>query len=107
MAELRFTQQEVDRLAVDDMFVDTMAGKTPHHLIRLRNLYLGKVENCAKDMVKLGLAERAVEIQAAQAVLVAQSVRQAMEAEGLDTATIQRVGARLRELPSNQPEVEA
>lgn len=104
VAEARFAQSKVDALSVDSMFVDSMVGKIPHHWIKARDYYLQRVENCAKDMVRLGLAERAVQVQEAQAVLVAQAVRQAMEAEGMDADQIRAVGARLRELGSSTKE---
>lgn len=98
VAELRFAQSEVDALSVSGLFVDGMIGLVPHHWVKARDFYLQRVENCAKDMVRLGLAERTVRVQEAQAVLVAQAVRKAMEAEGLSVEQVRGVGARLREL---------
>jgi hypothetical protein len=50
----------------------------------------------ATKMVELGLAERAVAVEEAKAVMVAQAVRAAAEAAGLAPLQIERLGEELR-----------
>lgn len=99
--DLRFTQKMCD--ALDDspsrpLWRDTMVGRLPNEWIRLRDHYREQVGHLALSIEAKGLAERSVRVQEAQAVMMAQMIREAAERAGLDASQINRLGDELRTL---------
>jgi hypothetical protein len=98
VADLRFTQKQVDRLPEDQLWRDTMVGRIPNEWIRLRDDYRQGVAALAGSMIARGIAEKAVNVKAAQAALMATMVKEALRRAGLPQSAIARVGDELRQL---------
>lgn len=102
LGELQVVQANVETLQPDEMWRDTMSGRMPNEWIRLRDQYRGELEQMLFKLVSAGLADRAVKVREAQAVLLAQQVRAAAERAGLSGAQIQALGRELRSLSSGE-----
>lgn len=98
VADLRFTQKMVDQLPETDLWRDTMVGRIPNEWIRLRDEYRQEASALAGSMITRGIAERAVNVRAAQAALMATMVKEAMRRAGLPQEAIRSVGDELRQL---------
>lgn len=96
--DLRFTQKMVDQLPEADLWRDTMVGRIPNEWIRLRDDYRQGAAALAGSMVARGIAEKAVNVRAAQAALMATMVKEAMRRAGLPQEAIRSVGEELRTL---------
>lgn len=68
----------------------------PNRWFQLERAMREEAVKLANRMVELGLAERAVVVEEAKAVLVAQAVRTAAEAAGIPNDQIVRLGEELR-----------
>lgn len=95
--ELREAQHRVNLLEEHELWRETMIGRIPNEWIRLRDDYRSAVERIANACVRNGLAERAVAVSEARAVLMVQMVLRAAERAGLDRAQIRELGAAIRE----------
>lgn len=98
VADLRLTQKMVDRLPEEELWRDTMVGKLPNEWIRLRDEYRDKVASLAGRMVERGIAEKSVNVRAAQAALMATMVKEALVRAGAPQDMIAKVGVELRQL---------
>jgi len=96
--DLRFTQRMVDGLPEEALWRDTMVGRIPNEWIRLRDEYRTNAAALAGSMITRGIAERAVNVRAAQAALMATMVKEAMRRAGLPQEAIRSVGEELRTL---------
>lgn len=96
--DLRFTQKMVDKLAEDDMWRDTMVGRIPNEWIRLRDDYRQQVAALAGSMVARGIAEKAVNVRAAQHALMATMIKEALVRAGAPAEMITKVGVELRQI---------
>jgi len=97
-ADLRLTQRMVDQLEEGELWRDTMVGRIPNEWIRLRDDYRAQAAALAGSMVARGIAEKAVNVRAAQAALMATMVKEAMRRAGLPQESIRAVGEELRTL---------
>jgi hypothetical protein len=98
VSDLRFSQRMVDGLAEGELWRDTMVGRIPHEWIRLRDEYRQEAAALAGSMITRGIAEKAVNVRAAQAALMATMVKEAMRRAGLPQESIRAVGEQLRTL---------
>lgn len=108
VADLRFTQKMVDKLPESDMWRVTYqrdldgtlveTNRIPNEWIRLRDDYRQQVEALSGSMVARGIAEKAVNIKAAQAALMATMVSEAMRRAGVPADQIKATGDQLRQL---------
>lgn len=97
--DLRFAQKMVDALPEGALWRDTMLeGKIPNEWIRLRDEYRDRAAALAGSMIARGIAEKAVNVRAAQAALMATMVKEAMRRAGLPQEAIATVGNELRKL---------
>jgi hypothetical protein len=106
--DLRFTQKMVDILDEDDLWRITYqrdldgalveTGRMPNEWIRLRDDYRQQLAALAGSMIARGIAEKAVNVRAAQAALMATMVTEAMKRAGADAEMIARTGNELRQL---------
>jgi hypothetical protein len=97
--DLRFTQKMVDALPEGDLWRETlMSGRIPNEWIRLRDDYRDRAAALAGSMITRGIAEKAVNVRAAQAALMATMVKEAMRRAGLPQEAIAAVGNELRQL---------
>jgi hypothetical protein len=96
--DLRFTQRMVDTLPESELWRDTMVGRIPNEWVRLRDDYRQQAAHLAGSMVARGIAEKAVNVRAAQAALMATMVKEAMRRAGLPQESIRAVGEELRGL---------
>jgi hypothetical protein len=94
--DLRYAQGKVDQLTGPELWRDTLTGKIPNEWIRLRNELRVEVERCANNMVRNGIAERAVAIGEARMVLVIGAIREAALEVGFDDDQIQTLGLALK-----------
>jgi hypothetical protein len=97
-ADLRLTQKMVDTLPENQLWRDTMVGKLPNEWIRLRDEYRDRTAALAGSMVARGIAEKAVNVSAARAALMATMVKEAMRRAGAPPELIQATGDHLRQL---------
>lgn len=102
ISELNAAQEVVDTLQPDEYFRETMVGPIPNEWIRLRNEYRQQAETMLFKLVNAGIADRAVKVKEAQAVLLAQQVRAAAERAGLKPEQVQALGRELRDLAREQ-----
>jgi hypothetical protein len=108
VADLRFSQKMVDGLSEDDLWRITYqrdldgslveTGRMPNEWIRLRDDYRRELQLMAGSMIARGIAEKAVNVRAAQTALMATMVKEAMVRAGLPRAAVARVGDELRQL---------
>lgn len=96
--DLRLAQRMVDSLEEPELWRDTMVGRIPNEWIRLRDDYRAQAAALAGSMVARGIAEKAVNVRAAQAALMATMVKEAMRRAGLPQEAIRSVGEELRQL---------
>lgn len=96
--DLRFAQRMVDTLPEDQLWRNTMVGRIPNEWIRLRDTYRDKVAYLAGRMIERGIAEKAVNVRAAQAALMATMVKEALLRAGADPGLVAKVGRELRAL---------
>jgi hypothetical protein len=108
VADLRLAQKMVDGLDelelwrityqrdLDGELVET--GRMPNEWIRLRDDYRQELATLATRMVSQGIAEKAVNVRAAQAALMATMVKEALRRAGADPTLIARAGDELRQL---------
>lgn len=96
--DLRFTQKMCDGIPHDKFWRDTMVGRIPNEWVRLRDHYREQVGHLALSIEAKGLAERSVRVKEAQAVMMAQMIREAAERAGLEPAQVNRLGDELRQL---------
>lgn len=96
--DLRFTQRMCDTLPESELWRDTMVGRIPNEWIRLRDDYRSQAAALAGSMITRGIAEKAVNVRAAQAALMATMVKEAMRRAGLPQESIRAVGEELRTL---------
>jgi hypothetical protein len=97
-ADLRFAQRQVDRIPVDEFWRDTMVGRIPNEWVRYRDEIRDKLHYLAGRMIERGIAERAVNVRAAQTALMATMVKEAMVRAGLNGDQVASVGDELRAL---------
>jgi hypothetical protein len=107
-ADLRLTQKMVDGLTEDQLWSQVFtiegadglvpSGKIPSEWIRLRDEYRDRLAALAGSMVARGIAEKAVNVSAARAALMATMVQEAMRRAGADQAMIKATGEQLRQL---------
>jgi hypothetical protein len=97
-ADLRLTQKMVDTLPESQLWRDTMVGRLPNEWIRLRDEYRDRTAALAGSMVARGIAEKAVNVSAARAALMATMVKEAMRRAGAPPELIQATGDHLRQL---------
>lgn len=69
----------------------------PHRYVLMEREARAEVEKLASMMTQLGIAERVVRVQEAQAVLVVAAVREAAIEAGLSHDQVRLLGSRLRE----------
>jgi uncharacterized protein YajQ (UPF0234 family) len=98
VADLRFTQAMCDQLTEREMWRDTMFGKEPNEWIKLRDEYRQKVAELAGRMIERGIAEKAVNVSAAQTALMATMVKEALVRAGIPADQVAKVGNALREI---------
>jgi hypothetical protein len=72
--------------------------RMPNEWIRLRDDYRRELQLMAGSMIARGIAEKAVNVRAAQTALMATMVKEAMVRAGLPQAAVSRVGDELRQL---------
>lgn len=98
VSDLRFTQKMVDSLPEDQIWRDTMMGRIPNEWIRLRDEYRDRTAALSGSMITRGIAEKAVNVRAAQAALMATMVREAMTRAGVPPELVTKTGEALRQL---------
>ena len=96
--DLRLSQKMVDGLQEKELWRDTMVGKIPNEWIRLRDDYRDRTAALAGSMVARGIAEKAVNVSAARAALMATMVQEAMRRAGAPQDMIRATGEQLRQL---------
>lgn len=96
VADLRFAQKMVDGLPEEAMWRDTMVGRIPNEWIRLRNEYRDRTAHFAGRMIERGIAEKAVNVSAAQTALMATMIKEAAIRAGLDPDQVTALGDQLR-----------
>lgn len=84
MALYRLASSKVFFLAADDYFKDTIAGPVPNEWIREQERLGMQVVHVAGKAASMGLAERAVRIQEAQAAMFATILEAALKQQGLE-----------------------
>jgi hypothetical protein len=92
VAEFRLAQQMVDQLPTEEW-----SKGQAHNWILWRNMYAEQLNAMCTRLVSLGIADRAVKVQEARAVLVANAVQKAATRAGLSPADVRLLGAMLRE----------
>jgi hypothetical protein len=97
LADFRYAQDQVDRLEADGVFRETAQGTLPHEWIRLRDQYRDDLERMLNNFVRLGIAERNVRIQEAQATLIVMSLEVVAQQVGITKEQVRAMGAALRE----------
>lgn len=70
VADLRASQARVNDLEESVLWRDTMVGKIPNEWIRIRNDLRNEVERIANNMVRNGIADRAVQVSEAMAAML-------------------------------------
>jgi hypothetical protein len=93
----RVAMAAVDKIEEGNLFEDTINGKMPHHWFRLENQLRQEVTRLSAAMINLGIAERQVRVQEAQAMLLAKMVRDAAVEAGLPQEQVRALGRALRE----------
>lgn len=97
VALLRHYADEADNLAEDKLLVDTAFGRMPHHWVRLEQDARAEVERIAGGMVRNGIADRAVKVQEAKAILMVQAIVAAAEEVGIPRAQVRALGPAVRQ----------
>lgn len=104
--------QESDMVSKDRFWVKYLDSQgnirvEPNKWFKLEQAMRNEAVKLAAKMVELGLAERAVALEEAKAVMVAQAVRAAAEAAGLAPIQVERLGEELRKGLASGAVVEA
>ena len=98
VADLRYAQTRVDELPEDQLFRDSVIeGRVPSEWVNLRDKYRAELERMCNSMVRAGIADRAVQIREAEAVLMIGAIQQAALDIGLDGEQVRELGAALRQ----------
>jgi homospermidine synthase len=84
VALYRYATAKVAFLAEDEYFVDTIAGAVPSKWIREQERLGMQIVHVAAKAAGMGLAERAVRIQEAQAAMFAVVLEEALKQQKLD-----------------------
>jgi hypothetical protein len=92
---------QAEAVPADKFWVEYVDGQgnvrvEPNRWFLLERSMRDEAVKLAARMVDLGLAERAVAVEEAKAVMVAQAVRTAAEAAGLSPEQVVRLGEELR-----------
>lgn len=100
-ATMLWAGQQADAVSVDKFWVRYVDSNDnirvePNKWFQLERSMREEAVKLAARMVDLGLAERAIAVEEAKAVMVAQAVRNAAEAAGLSPVQITRLGEELR-----------
>lgn len=100
-ATMLWAAKQTDALPAEEFWVNYWDAQgnirtEPNKWFKLERTMREEAVKLAARMVELGLAERAVAIEEAKAVMVAQAVRTAAEAAGLAPEQITRLGEELR-----------
>ena len=108
VAELRYAQAKVDALPDNELWRDTMVGRIPNEWIRLRDEKAAAVQTTANNILRAGIADRAVRVQEAQLLLVVTAIHRAAERAGLSRTDVRKLGSALREeLPAIEGSIAA
>jgi hypothetical protein len=102
VADLRYAQSKVDALPDDEAFRQTVQGVVPNEWIRLRDHYRDELERMTNNMVRAGIADRAVRVTEAKAALMVAAVRDAALDAGLSGEQVRALGAALRRRVAEQ-----
>lgn len=100
-ATMLWAGRQADDVPLDQFWVDKWDAQgnrlvEPNKWFQLERAMRDEAVKLAARMQELGLAERAVALEEAKAVMVAQAVRAAAEAAGFDEEQVQRLGVELR-----------
>jgi hypothetical protein len=98
----RYCASRADELDEDELFVSEVGPggsllTVPNKWLRLETEMRKEVEHLASMMTSLGIAERRVRVEEAQAILVAQKVQEAALEAGIPHEQVRAMGASLRE----------
>ncbi|WP_445151142.1 hypothetical protein [Baekduia sp. Peel2402] len=96
VADLRYAQSKVDALPDDEAFRDTAQGVVPNEWIRLRDRYRDELERMTNNMVRAGIADRAVRVSEAKAALMVAAIKDAALDIGLPGDQVRALGEALR-----------
>lgn len=96
VADLRYAQSKVDGLPEDEVFRQTAQGTVANEWIRLRDRYREELERASTNLVRSGIADRAVRIREAQAVLFVHAVQDAASDAGIPLDQVRALGQALR-----------
>jgi hypothetical protein len=100
-ATMLWAGRQGDAVPLDKFWVEKWDAQgnrlvEPNKWFQLERAMRDEAVRLAARMQELGLAERAVALEEAKAVMVAQAVRAAAEAAGFDDEQVQRLGVELR-----------
>lgn len=97
VAEYHYINSEIDRLSLDELWRERFGSKIPNEWIRLAHDTRRDIIWTANQMVKNGIADRAVAVKEAQVALVVGAIRDAAVEIGLDNAQLAALGAAIRD----------
>jgi hypothetical protein len=102
VALFRTAAAEVDRIPIDDLFITEISsnGSTrtvPSPWLVMEDAARKEIESLASSMTGLGIAERKVRIEEAQAQLLVASIRDAAISVGIPHDQVRALGAALRQ----------
>lgn len=94
--QLAYATLKVGELDEEDMFVDTIAGKMPHHWIRLQGELEERVVRFSAAAAHMGVAERQTDLMAAHTEMMGELLRTVITDVGLTAAQRKKLGPALR-----------
>jgi hypothetical protein len=107
VSDLRFAQSKVDALPDDEVFRATAQGVLPNEWIRLRDRYRDELERMTNNMVRAGIADRAVKVSEARAALMVAAVQDAALEAGISGDQVRALGVALRRRVEEQRAIAA
>lgn len=107
--QLAYATLKVGELGEDEMFVNSIAGRVPHHWIQMQGVLQERIVKFAGAAASMGVAERKVDLLAAQTAMMGELLEGVMGDVGLTKAQRKKVGpairGRLATIESNAREV--
>lgn len=96
LAALKHAIQKAEALREDDMFKDGPFGTYANEWVRLEQDLAQEVATLCIQMERVGLAERLVSLQEAQATLLVRALTEAAQEAGIPRAQLRELGPAFR-----------
>lgn len=110
MAAYRYATEKMFTLTEDEYWVETLGGKRQNEWITEQERLALQVVHIAGKASSMGLAERQVRLQEAQAAIFAQLVEAALQAAGIDSdkrrAVHERIAAGMEDIDGTARDAE-